>query len=171
MVSICMEEELSRYNLDGKWNDYVGIQKEVISVLKEGGYFNIADIVNCETGMNIRFTAKGVKETIGKGKRFQNLPKRVKQQKVATPRVLPLLIKEGTLREDNVKNYHEDSDDFFAYFQSRMLIDGETHDVRISVKKKINSNHFYIHHVDTEKSSELLSPSKKTEITRFRTSN
>lgn len=46
---------------------------------------------------------------------------------------------------------------------NKILIDDEIHDVRIAVKKKVNSNHFYIHHIDTEKSSELLCPSKETE--------
>ena len=48
MESICMEQELSIYNLDRKWNDFVGVQKEIISVLKEKGYFENRDIVNLE---------------------------------------------------------------------------------------------------------------------------
>ena len=42
------------------------------------------------------------------------------------------------------------------------IIDGEMFRVKIVVRKKVGSNHFYIHHVDTEKSSELLSPSLET---------
>lgn len=164
MVSISMEQELSLYNLEGKWNDYVGVQKEVISVLKENGYFEKKDIINVETKMVIRLTSKGIKETIGKGKRFQNLPKKVKQQKVATIRMLPVLIEKGRLLEDNVENYYSKEGERFAYFVCGIFIDNEMHNVRIAVKKKLNSNHFYIHHVDTEKSSELLSPSEKTDI-------
>lgn len=48
-------------------------------------------------------------------------------------------------------------------FTNKIIIDNNIYNVRIVVKKKINSNHFYIHHVDTQKSSELLSPSKKTD--------
>lgn len=118
MESISMERELSKYNMDRKWNDYIGAQKEIISVLKGANYFECGDIVNCETGMNVRITSKGIKETIGKGKRFQNLPK------------------EG---------------EKFAYFISQVLIDNILHDVRIVVKKKVNTNYFYIHHIDTEK--------------------
>lgn len=33
MESINMKQELSIYNLEGKWNDYIGIQKEVLRVL------------------------------------------------------------------------------------------------------------------------------------------
>ncbi len=83
MVSINIKHELSIYDLDGKWNDFIGVQKEVISVLKEEGYFAGSSIINHETGMIIRLTSRGIKETIGNGKRFQNLPKIVKQQKVS----------------------------------------------------------------------------------------
>ena len=95
MVSINVQNELSIYNLDGKWNDYIGVQKEVISVLKKENYFSNKDIINLETGMLIRLTSKGIKETLGSGKRFQSLPKIVKQQKIATLKSLPLLIAGG----------------------------------------------------------------------------
>lgn len=167
MVSINIMEELAIYSLDGKWNDYIGVQKEVISVLKKRGYFDVDSVTNDETGMVIRLTAKGIKETIGKGKRFQNLPKHVKQQKIATIRSLPQLIKEGRLLQDNVENYHSATGETFAYFMSGVLIDNMTYVVRIAVKKKCNSNHFYIHHIDMKKDSKLLSPSQRTEVTRF----
>ena len=34
---------------------------------------------------------------------------------------------------------------------SKIIIDGAFHDVRIVIKKKLGSNHFYIHHIDTKK--------------------
>ena len=68
-----MAKELSLYNLEGKWNDYIGVQKAVIEVLKKEDFFVNGDIMNVETGMLVRLTVKGIKETIGKGKRFQNL--------------------------------------------------------------------------------------------------
>lgn len=163
MINIDMKKELSLYNLEGKWNDYIGVQKEVISFLRKEGYFVNKDVINYETGIIIRLTPKGIKETIGKGKHFQNLPKRVKEQKIATIRYLPTLIEEGLLLENDVENYYDQNGDRFAYFISQIAINNEIHDVRIAVKKKMNSNHFYIHHIDTEKSPELLSPSVKTD--------
>jgi len=162
MLSVCTEKELSIYHLEGKWNDYIGIQKEVISVLMQKGFFENKDVVNIETGMVVRVTTRGIKETFGNGNRFQTLPKEVKKQKIATIRMIPLLIREGKLLEDNVENYHESNGDKFAYFICPILIDGIAHHIRIVVRKKINTNHFYLHHIDTEKGSELLSPSKKT---------
>lgn len=158
-----MEQELSFFNLDKKWNDYIGAQKEIISKLKDDQYFECSEIINRETGMRIRISPKGIKETIGKGNRFQHLPKRVKMQKVATIRKLPVLIEEGYLIEDEVPNYYVSTGERFAYLNSKIVIDDEIHDVRIAVKKKVESNHFYIHHIDTKKSSELLSPSQETD--------
>lgn len=159
MVSINKNNELSMYNLEGKWNDYIGAQKEIIAVLKSKGFFESGTVVNEETGMQIRITPKGVKETIGKGNRFQSLPREVKEQKVCSIGLLPELIRQACIIEDNVVNYHEETNYEFAYFMSKIIIDGAFHDVRIVIKKKLGSNHFYIHHIDTEKSSELLSPS------------
>lgn len=34
MISINTKDELSLYNLEGKWNDYIAVQKEVIAILK-----------------------------------------------------------------------------------------------------------------------------------------
>lgn len=162
MEKISAAEELSFYNLQGKWNNYIGVQKEIISVLKSNGYFNIKEVRNDETGMIVRITTRGIKETIGSGKRFQTLPKVVKEHKVATLRVLPELLKTAKLLDDDIENYYTENGDKFAYFITQILIDEELHNVRIAVRKKQGSNHFYIHHIDTEKSSELLSPSQET---------
>lgn len=40
MISINSKEELSLYNLEGKWNDYVAVQKEIIAVLKQRKFLN-----------------------------------------------------------------------------------------------------------------------------------
>ena len=38
ILRIDFEEELSFFHLDGKWNDYIGVQKCVIGQLKEAGF-------------------------------------------------------------------------------------------------------------------------------------
>lgn len=86
MEKICMQDELLHYNLEGKWNDYIGVQKEVMNVLKEGDFFVDSEVTNKQTGMIIKINAKGIKETIGPGMRFQALPKKLKQLKIATLR-------------------------------------------------------------------------------------
>lgn len=160
MVKINKEYELSRFNLIQKWNDFIAVQKEVISSLKQEGYFDNTNVVNKKTGMIIRVTTKGIKETLGAGKRFQSLPKKLKENKIATIRSLKWIIEDAELIADDVENIHDENGYMFAYFGSRILIDEEIYYVRISVKKKIASNIFWIHNIDERKSSELLDPSK-----------
>ena len=45
MRKINLREELSKYNLDGKWNDCVGVQKEVLQVLRNEGFFDNNEII------------------------------------------------------------------------------------------------------------------------------
>ena len=157
------DEQLATYNLEGKWNDYIGVQKEVVRVLKDEGFFDDATVSNNESGMSIRITTKGIRETLGSGNRFQTLPKKLKINKVATIRSLPKLIETGVVIEDNVENSHDENGYQYAYIGNEIVIDGEKYGVRISIKKKVGSNHFWIHNIDENKnSSELLSPSRKT---------
>lgn len=157
------EEELLFYDLNGKWNDYIGVQKEVVDVLRKEGFFCLEPVVNIESGLSVRITTKGVRETLGSGNRFQTLPKKLKMYKVATVRSLPELIKNGYIIDDDVENTHKKDGYRYAYIGNTMLINGETIGVRIAIKKKVGTNHFWIHNIDEyKKDSELLSPSEKT---------
>lgn len=77
--------------------------------------------------------------------------------KVATIYSLPWIIENATLIKDDVRNNHEKNGYMFAYIKSKIMIDDELVEVRITVMKKIETNWFWIHHID-EKSSELLDP-------------
>ena len=55
MISINSKDELSLYNLEGKWNDYIGVQKEVLRVLREQKYFENTYIENLESKMCVRY--------------------------------------------------------------------------------------------------------------------
>ena len=92
---------------------------------------------------------------------MQTLPKKLKMYKVAVIRSLPELIKTGYLIEDDVANSHSENGYKYAYIGNRAIIDGVVVGIRIAIKKKIGSNHFWIHNID-EKSFELLSPSEET---------
>lgn len=171
MEKISVAKELSIYNLEGKWNDYIGVQKEVLQVLRDENFFDRGDIKNVNSGLLVRISPKGIKETLGKGNRFQILPKRLKVYKVAAIRYLPKLIETGYIIEDNVDNIHEEGGYKFAYICNDVKMDEEIVRIRISIKKKLNTNHFWIHNIDEyKKGSELLSPSKKTEIKRLKAS-
>ena len=125
-MKIELQKELSQYDLEGKWNDYVGVQKVVLNQLRAEQFFENNYLINESSGMVVKLTSKGIKETLGKGKRFQNLPKQLKQLKIATIRHLPLLIKQGMLIADDVSNIHGEKE-LFAYAQ-RCLPKGRSRD-------------------------------------------
>ncbi len=158
MVKINLAEELRLYNLEGKWNDYIGAQKEVLRVLREESFFEVSNVINKESDLVVKISSKGIRETIGNCNRFQSLPKKLKQYKIATIRYLPELITTGYIISDDVENTHNKTGYRYAYIGNAVLIDEEVVTIRISIKKKIDSNHFWIHNVDTNKNSELLSP-------------
>ena len=147
MIKIDTKDELSLYDLEGKWNDYIGVQKEVLRVLREQEYFENSNIENIESKMSIRITTKGIRETLGNGNRFKTLPKCLKVCKISTIRSLPEIIKTGHLIEDNVKNIHNE-EYMFAYINNDVLLDGERIRIRIAIKKKISTNYFWIHNID-----------------------
>ena len=151
MIRISTKDELSLYHLEGKWNDYIGVQKEVLRVLREKKWFENNDVINKGTNLQIRIVSKGIRETLGNGNRFQTLPKKLKEYKVATLRYLPELIKTGIVIEINAPNSHDKDGYKYAYIRNDILMDGELVGVRISIKKKVGSNHFWIHNVDEYK--------------------
>lgn len=72
-LDINIQGEIASFGVEKKMNDYIGVQKVVLPELEKQDFFR--EIVNEETGMVIEITRKGVKETLGSGKRFQSLPK------------------------------------------------------------------------------------------------
>ena len=88
----------------------------------------------------------------------------MKRYKVATIRKLPDLIRTGKLLDDNVKNSHDPNGYRYAYIENNAIVDDKVVGVRIAIKKKVNTNYFWIHNIDEYKNdSELLGPSRKTE--------
>lgn len=165
-IYIDAKEELDKYDLDGKWNDYIAVQKEVLRVLREAGFFSDNTVCNGETGMLITISPKDIRETFGNGNKFQRLPRTLKEYKVVTIGSIKEIIKEARLLADNVENIHMEQTDTFAYFRKTVFIERNIEIiVRISVKKRAGSNHFHIHHIDVnENSLELLGPSHETDI-------
>lgn len=156
-LDINIDEEISSYNAEDKFNDYIGMQKAVVNTLKEEGFFDNAVVINEDTGMEIRINPRGIKETIGKGKRFQTLPRELKRLKISTIRSLPSIIKQAKLLKDNVENSHGDNPQY-AYFYADVVIDGKEVGIKIDVRKSIETNKFWMHNVQIKKNSDLLSP-------------
>lgn len=150
MIFIDKTAEVNRYNILSKYNDYIGMQKAVIKVLREEGFFDNNIVVNLDTQMSVEITAKGIKETLGSGKRFQSLPRNLKELKVATIHALPDIIREGKLIEDEVENIHGDNARY-AYFLTEVQVDEEVMFVKVNVRKNIQSNKFWIHNIIIQK--------------------
>lgn len=78
-ISFNKKLELEKYDLNGKWNDYIAVQKEVLKVLRAEEFFNNNVITNEESGMQITISPKDIRETLGNGNKFQRLPKDLKE--------------------------------------------------------------------------------------------
>lgn len=163
-INVDLDEELKKYNIENKLNDYIAVQKAVVNHLKETGFFDKnSTVVNEETEMQIRINPRGIKETLANGKRFQSLPRELKKLKIATIEQLPEIIKRGELIEDNIENTHGENS-LYAYFETPVEINGGNYKVRVNIRKTIETNKFWIHNVILEKDSELLNPTRKQGI-------
>lgn len=163
-INVNLDEEIKKYNIENKLNDYIAVQKAVVNHLKETGFFDKnSTVVNEETGMQIRINPRGIKETLANGKRFQSLPRELKKLKIATIEQLPEIIKRGKLIEDNIENTHGENS-LYAYFETPVEINGGNYKVRVNIRKTIETNKFWIHNVILEKDSELLNPTRKQGI-------
>lgn len=148
-------------------NDYVGVQKAVLNTLEKEGYFSNENnfVVNQDSGMEIEITKKGIKETLGKGKRFEKLPREFKELKLETIRYLPTLIQNATLKEYNVPNYHNSKSSVtFAYPTKDVNFRSEQganiYEVTIVVKQSEEKNKFWIHEIRATKNEQALSLSE-----------
>lgn len=134
-------------------NDYVHVQKQVISTLKSEGFFTdeggtSTTVTNGDSGTVVEVNVKGIKETFYK-KNYGRSSKRLKIAKLATIREIPALIEKGTLTSDNVENAHNaDSGVSYAYIESKVNINGEPATVRIAIRKSTQKNKFWVHMID-----------------------
>ena len=169
ILNVDIDAEIMSYGVETKFNDYIGMQKGVITALREEGFFVDNVVTNEETGMQIQITAKSIRETLGSGSRFQILPRELKRLKVATVRSLPDIIRKAKLVKDNVKNTHGNNP-LYAYFYTDILIDGVDVGVKIDIRKTLETNKFWIHNVEIKKNSGTLSPAT-TQVLKERTSS
>ena len=144
-LQVDIQKEISSYGVEQKMNDYIGLQRIIISTLEEEGFFR--EVVNEETGMIIEITKKGIKETLGSGNRFQKLTRKLKELKIVFIRNLPELIRKAHLLHDDVINFHGNSSRY-AYFVLDAEINGLSVRIRIVVKKTSAKNRFWLHMID-----------------------
>lgn len=138
-------------------NDYIGVQKAVLKKLTEDGFFADGNnvVVNQESGMTVAITKDGIRETLGKGSRFETLPSKLKKLKIATIQQIPELIKSATVRMNNVANYHNPSSDLkYVYLTSMAKIDNKEYEVEIIVRGSREKNKFWMHKILLEAKKE-----------------
>lgn len=138
-------------------NDYIGVQKAVLKKLTEDGFFAAGNnvVVNQESGMTVAITKDGIRETLGKGSRFERLPSKLKKLKIATIQQIPELIKSATVRMNNVANYHNPSSDLkYVYLTSMAKIDNKEYEVEIIVRGSREKNKFWMHKILLEAKKE-----------------
>lgn len=112
--------------------------------------------------MVVEITKDGIKETLGKGNRFETLPRQLKELKLSTIRELPSLIERSKLDDDRVPNYHNaDSVLKYAYLSSDITVEeGTPYTVTITVRKSPQKNKFWIHEIRAIKKGQGLSSSE-----------
>lgn len=163
ILDVDIDAEIKSYGVETKFNDYIGMQKRVITVLREEGFFADNEVINEKTEMKIQITVKGIKETLGKNNRFQTLPRELKRLKMATIRSMPDIIKKAKLVKDNVENTHGNNPKY-AYFYADIVIDGIEAGIKIDVRKSVEINKFWIHHMEIKKNPNTLSPALTQEL-------
>ena len=138
-----------------KLNDYIHIQRQVLSTLINEDFFTDTDArsrtdVNKELGLVIETNKSGIDETFSFNN-FVRLGKYKKVAKLATIRQLPNAIKYGHIVADNVANKYNSTDHNkkFAYIEYKTEVDGQEIIVKLAIKKSPQKNKFWVHSIYT----------------------
>ena len=134
-------------------NDYVHVQKQVISTLKSESFFTdeggtSTTVTNANSGMVVEVNTGSMREAFN-DKNFKRVSKTLKIAKLATIRDIPALIKKGTLIDDNVENTHKPKSNVkYAYIENNVLINGKPATIKIAIRKSPRKNKFWVHTID-----------------------
>lgn len=176
-VDINSNEKLDKYGIPNTartLNDFVNIQKRVISTLDNDNFFNQNNkniIVNADTDIVVSITKDGIRETLSSGKRFFSLPRKIKTAKIAVVDRLPDMIRYAEVVNENEKNYHSKKGSPFLVLSHPAIVDGENYNVEIKIKKTPVENKFYIHNMTLQNKNETVALNAKDKISRGLNSN
>ena len=156
-----------------KINDYRHVQIQVFNTLANEGFFdeNASRIVtNANSGMKVEINESGI-EAAFDPKNYGNHGKRLKILKLASIRHVPDIIENGTLTFDNEKNYHNDNSNVkYAYIEGQTILNGKPVAIRITVRKSLQKNKFWVHNIYTnEKNTTDLSAGESFSKTDYLT--
>ena len=176
-VDINSNEKLEKYGIPNTartLNDFVNVQKRVISTLDNDNFFNQNNkniVVNVDTDIVVAITKDGIRETLSSGKRYFSLPRKIKTAKIAVIDNLPDMIRYAEVVNENEKNYHSKEGSSFLVLNHPAIVDGENYNVEIKIKKTPVENKFYIHNMTLQNKNETVALNAKDKISRGLNSN
>ena len=171
-VDINSNEKLDKYGIPNTartLNDFVNIQKRVISTLDNNNFFNQNNkniVVNADTDIVVAITKDGIRETLSTEKRYFALPRKIKTAKIAVIDNLPDMIKYAEVVNENEKNYHSKEGSSFLVLSHPAIVDGENYNVEIKIKKTPVENKFYIHNMTLQNKNETVALNAKDKKSR-----
>lgn len=155
-INLLRTQVMNRFNLKSI-NDYIHVQKNVLWELRKDNFFSSKNsdgsesrkVVMSEQGMLVEINASGIKETFGKGKRYETAPADLKVLKLAVVEQLPTIIENAKIINDAVKNLHQNGENkTFIYLEGQADVNGKVVDVRIDLKQSVQKTKFWMHYVD-----------------------
>ena len=137
-----------------KVNDYVHVQNQVFDTLKNEGILGPDGrriVTNNATGRNVEISKRGIFETFGRGNRYETLPRKIKELKLAAARMLPEIIENGEIVAlDQANEHNQNSNLTYSYIKADVQIGGETYPVYIDIRQSPQRNLFWVHRIYTE---------------------
>ena len=176
-VDINSNEKLEKYGIPNTartLNDFVYIQKKVLTALNNENFFNQNNkniVVNADTDIVVAITKDGIRETLSSGKRYFSLPRKIKTAKIAVIDNLPDMIRYAEVVNENEKNYYSKEGSSFLVLSHPAIVDGENYNVEIKIRKTPVENKFYIHNMTLQNKNETVALNTKDKISRGLNSN
>ncbi len=176
-VDINSNEKLEKFgiiNTARTLNDFVYIQKKVLTALNNENFFNQNNkniVVNADTDIVVSITKNGIRETLSTEKRYVKLPRKIKTAKIAVIDSLPDMIRYAEVVSENEKNYHSKEGSPFLVLNHPAIVDGENYNVEIKIKKTPVENKFYIHNMNLKNKNETVALNAKDKISRAHNNN
>lgn len=128
--------------------DYVHVQKKVFDKLTQTGFFDKNGskvVINKATGIVVEINKSGIKETFGKGKRYEFQSKENKILKLATVGYLDEII-ENAIVYSKSENYHNnDSQVEYLYLKHGVKINGKPYIIAVDIRMSPDKNKFWLH--------------------------
>ena len=176
-VDINSNEKLEKYGIPNTartLNDFVYIQKKVLTALNNENFFNQNNkniVVNADTDIVVAITKDGIRETLSSGKRYFSLPRKIKTAKIAVIDNLPDMIRYAEVVNENEKNYYSKEGSSFLVLSHPAIVDGENYNVEIKIRKTPVENKFYIHNMTLQNKNETVALSAKDKISKGHNNN